>query len=277
MTNEIEYQEDRIKKMLSEMSSVYSDIQFREQIPIQRLEEIQFEIETDERKEYFFGISKSLFILCIAYLEQRNLKNYLSAFEKELNPFLTDRVKNLSGSYHEESGEVYSDLVSLFWNYLLSFSTFGDNNDFLLKRTGLIYLEDILQSTAVILKSQNKTPSKETDVYNAVKIVCQATFPSAIFPTESFQKPAKCYKPDILIPSLNCAVEYKYAENEQKLISTIDEILIDVKGYDKHSVYKIFYAVFYVKPGIWTKNKFQEVWKEKEFPANWKAFMVEGG
>jgi len=56
----------------------------------------------------------------------------------------------------------------------------------------------------------------------------------------------------------------------------MDEILIDVKGYDKNPSYKYFYAVFYTKPGICSRKKFQKLWDEKEFPKNWKSIFVEG-
>ena len=98
----------------------------------------------------------------------------------------------------------------------------------------------------------------------------------ALFPSEPFIQTAKCYIPDILIPSLNCAIEYKYAPTLEKLTRTMDEILIDVNGYSNHDIYKLFYAVFYVKPGIIIKRRFDQIWSEKQFPDNWKGILVYG-
>lgn len=109
-----------------------------------------------------------------------------------------------------------------------------------------------------------------------MKDYLEIIFDVPIIPSEAFIKTAKAYKPDILLPHLKCAIEYKYAKDENKLIETIDQILVDVKGYDKNASYNLFYAVFYAKPGIWTKKKFKTVWNEKGFPKNWKSIFVVG-
>jgi hypothetical protein len=94
-----------------------------------------------------------------------------------------------------------------------------------------------------------------------VKTFCDVTFPKAKLDGgfHPFYSNAKCYKPDILIPTLNCAIEYKFARTEATLVKTIEQILIDVKGYAGHPIYKYFYAVFYVKSGIISKNRFDEI------------------
>ncbi len=61
-----------------------------------------------------------------------------------------------------------------------------------------------------------------------------------------------------------------------ELVKTIDEILIDVQGYANNQTYKIFYAVFYVSPGLITKQSFDAMWKARDFPDNWKGILVEG-
>lgn len=274
---EIEYIEHKIEKLLYEMSSIYADIQFKEEISSSHPDDYDLKYEITDLEERFGYLADRVYKMCIVYFETKGLNEYMNIFKTEILPNITDKKKLLSGTFNQDNAEVYSDLTSIFWSYLLTFPAFGDNDtEILLKRTGITFLENILESTGVIIKELNKTPTTETQVYEAVKVVTQATFPSASFPSQSFQKTAKCYIPDILLPTLNCAVEYKYADTERKLIDTIDQILIDVKGYDKHPVYKLFYAVFYVKPGIWTKTRFDEVWKEKEFPDNWKGILVVG-
>lgn len=273
----LDYQEQRIKKLLNEMSSIFYDIQIKEEFRSSKAEDIDLLYQIGEIEDRFKCIGESVFRLCIIYLEHKKLSEYLNRFLKEVEPFLKDRTQTFSASYHEESGEVYSNFTSKIWNYMSVFPFLEENDsETLFKRTGITYLENILESTGVIIEQLEIPATTEIQVYNAVKILTQATFPNAIFPTQSFQKTAKCYIPDILIPSLNCAVEYKYADTEKKLIETIDQIVVDVKGYDKHPTYKIFYAVFYVKPGIWTKSRFDEVWKEKKFPYNWKGLLIFG-
>ncbi|EPU1022796.1 hypothetical protein ACVUNK_004389, partial [Escherichia coli] len=91
-----------------------------------------------------------------------------------------------------------------------------------------------------------------------------------------FLKSFKEYKPDILIPELFTAVEYKYASTEEKLKSTIEQIAADVKGYTGDNDYNIFYAVFYVTTDFWGLEKFMNVWNENKFPQNWIPVYVVG-
>lgn len=163
------------------------------------------------------------------------------------------------------------------WAFLSAYEIFGENNiEHLLQRTGITYLETILKNTAVIIHHRKLNPKNETAVYNAVVDVCKAVFPKSSKPDSSFVKTAGEYKPDILIPALNCAVEYKYATTDKKLKATIEGILGDVQNYSDHQNYKLFYAVFYVKPDVWGVQKFEEVWKENNFPPNWKWVYVVG-
>jgi len=264
------FQEHSIKTWISEMDSIFYDFEYETEIP----HDSDFtENELREAKRTRFELlSKRVYNLRIAYLESKNLHFYLKIFDEKIKPFFSDRKVLFSAySFLDSSISAFTHSVGLFLN---SFPEFGsiDEKDL----TGLDFLENILESTAIVLKEKGVNPTNETQVYNAVKILCQATFPKAMFPTESFQKMARCYKPDILIPSLGCAVEYKYALTEKKLVTTIDQILIDVKAYENHDIYKNFYAVFYVKPGHITDTRFKQIWAEKMFPENWKGIFVLG-
>ena len=276
---EFAYQEQRIKRYLVEMNTVFDTILERETFSkVDEDVQTEFDLETEEYNDSFINLAETVYRICVAYIEGKGLDKYLILFKKVMKPHLEDRAKSLLWALDDESGVYYSTLVALFWDCLAPFKAFGDEGEaYLLKRAGLQYLEHILENTAVILKGLNITPTKEADVYNPIKVICKATFSNTtIAPSQSFQKIARCYVPDILIPSLNCAIEYKYAKDEQALISTIDQILADVQGYSSNPDYKIFYAVFYMKPAIWTKGRFDAVWEEKRFPKNWKGIIVEG-
>lgn len=264
------FQERSIKTWLSEMESIFNAFEYAEELP--RDPDFSSREIIEAKKKRFELLAERVYNLCIAYLESKNLTLYSTKFDEKIKPYFVDRSALMS-PYHF-LGENSSALVHTFNQFLNSFPEFGSVEEKDL--TGLDFLENILQSTAIILNDKNITPVNESQVYNAVKILCKATFPDAHFPSESFQKTAKCYKPDILIPSLGCAVEYKYATTEEKLVLTIDEILIDVKGYDGHDIYKQFYAVFYVTPGYLTEARFKQIWNEKKFPENWKGIFVLG-
>lgn len=272
MSNELNYQEEQITKLLSELNSTFDDIRFRESHGFAK------DGDLSDLEDNFEFYARNLFIITIAYLENKGFNNLLLKFEKSVTPYYDDRKKLFDSAFDERSGEDYSLLIGEYWRYLAAFPAFNANGyEQILIRTGLVYLEHILESTAVIISELGQTPTSETDVYNCVKVVCMTVFPNYKQPSKTiFQQTAKWYKPDILLPSLNCAIEYKYAATESRLIETIDQILIDVVGYANNDDYKLFYAVFYVKPGIWTKQRFYEVWNEKKFPKNWKGVFVEG-
>ncbi|WP_291117871.1 hypothetical protein [Empedobacter sp. UBA7248] len=267
------FQEQKIKKIISEMGSIFYDIQFRNEFYDRSendYEDILYQLENN-----FIDLANRAYKLSSAYLESKNLPSFLSDFKNEINKYFASRNDTLSSKYHDESGDSYSEFISSLWSYLSVFPAFNDNDESLLKRSGLIYLENILESSSVILEERKIKPKNEAEISRNVKFVTKSVFPNSQYPSQPFLKTAKCYIPDILIPSLNCAIEYKLALNESKLTDTIDEILIDVKGYENNPDYKIFYAVFCVKSGICTRKRFYEIWEEKGFPQNWKGIYVE--
>jgi len=272
---EIQFQERSIGVLLSQMDKIFNLLKNSEETPLIDPDFSPKEIILEKRKEFEY-IADRIYNLCIAYLELRNLSIYIEKFDKRILPLYENRDELSNISVNNIYDEEESLLTKTYREFLYSFRAFGGGEEKHL--TGLDYLVNILKATNHILNEKGSKPSKESEVYNSVKIVCDVTFPKAQFDggLHPFYTNAKCYKPDILIPSLHCAVEYKFAKTEKVLVKTIEEILIDVKGYSGHPIYKFFYAVFYVKTGIITENRFKEIWKEKNFPENWKEIFVEG-
>ena len=274
------YIENRITDLLSEMGSSFSDLQQRFEMDsyIGNEDTSYEEIEIrDMIKSYFIDNAKSVYKLICNYIEQLKHTEYLSDFKSTMKSYFDEPTTILKGEMNDYDGQVYSKLIQDISDFLNAYEFYGERGyEYLMKRAGILYLENILENTAVIINDLGKKPNSETNVYKSVKVVCRAAFPTAVYPTSPFISIAKEYKPDILITYLNCAIEYKYATDENRLKEIIDQILIDVHGYSNHPTYKIFYAVFYVKPDIWGRKKFEEVWKEKKFPQNWKGIYVVG-
>jgi len=261
---DFEHQENLIKRHLNTLDEFYTHMQ----APMMYSEE--------EAIRIFKKVAKQTYTACCAYFESKGLLNYLKDFQSDILPALSDENQLLEGTAYDEAlGQSFSVLIDRFLDYLNVFFAFGDIS-FIHQRSGLKYLEHILRSTPIILNKMGVAADSETKIYNAVKFVCEVTFPDHESTTDSFVKKAKCYRPDVLIPSLNCAVEFKYATDERMLVNTIDQILVDVKGYDNQPVYKIFYAVFYVTVGVLSNERLTEIWEEKGFPKNWKGIMVSG-
>lgn len=265
----LRFQENSIKSWLEELDSLFHYLESYADVS----EEYTNKEIIQAKKKRFEYLSERVFNLCMAYFETRDLRNYSLKFEEKLKPFLEDKRK-LFSSYSHFVEEEQSALTTMFWQFLDAFPAFGSIEE----PSGKDYLREILKNTTLILKDKKIKPTNETDIYNAVSIHCKAIFHDSRFApfAEPFNKTAKQYKPDILVPSLNCAIEYKYAKSEKGLARTIDEILIDVKGYSDHPVFRDFFAVFYINPGLVAEERCNQMWKEKDFPANWEAIFIQG-
>jgi hypothetical protein len=279
MTNEQKYRESKIVETLWSMSSDFSELSFMwEYTSDEAKEEESYMYKEIELKDNLENKAKTVYKLIIAYLETSNLKEYLADFKTEFATLFTEKRNDLFDSeFDDGSGEMYSKTVSRLWHFLSPFE-FSQQSyiDKLLKQTGVTYLERILRNTQVIINETNAKPTSEPQVYNAVKFVVKTVFPSALEPTSGFFKSFKNYNPDILVPEIHTAVEYKYADTETKLKAQIDQVVADTKGYTGDTNYEIFYAVFYVTDDFWGIDKFETVWKEMEFPKNWKGIYIIG-
>lgn len=279
---ETSYLTERIKKLLYEMESIFVTIEKRNMFAdfrdadSDREEDAEYDMTTWEYRESFREYASLVYKLVLNYVEQQGHPRYLEEIRTKLAPMLdTDQILEEYNNRFAEGPQ--NNFLHEVWAYLSAYELFGRNDiAHLMQRTGISYLETILHNTAVVIHHRNLVPKNETDVYKAVADICKAVFPGSAKPDTAFVKIAGEYKPDVLIPTLNCAVEYKYAKTEAKLKATLEGILADVQHYSGHPLYKIFYAVFYVQPDIWGAQKFSEVWKENNFPPNWKGIYVVG-
>jgi hypothetical protein len=271
MNEDTEYIEFKIKELLNEMESIHW-IFFN----LSNKETNEFDEKQDELKENFSVLLKKTYKLIFYYLEAKQADKYLDFF-----------IENLTGKFESGSDlleckkdpleKTNSEIVSELWDFLCPFKGFSNHAEIVMKkRAGLTYLHNVLSNTGSIINNLNVSPKSEAEVYNSVKVVLHAIFPKSKSAGSNFLKIAKEYKPDILIPELNLAIEYKYANTETKLKSTIEQIAADVKGYSGDNDYKLFYVVFYVTKDFWGEKKFKEVWYEQNFPVNWESFYIIG-
>lgn len=270
------YLEKKIRNLLIDASNEINNyIHLELNNPDKKLHSIDIvEKFIETQQQYEITIRKLSNCIC-CYLDTNKSKGYLKVFKNKIIPKLSNHEELYDSDDSFCSGPSIGKLVNEIWEFLCPFEFIeADEIDIYLQRSGIVYLENILKNTNLIIKSASATPNSEKEVCDLVKIVINCIFPKSKNPRTNFLKTAKQYFPDILIPELAAAVEYKYAKDENTLKKVIDEISIDQKGYTGDSDYKIFYAVFYVTQRIWTDEKFKEIWKEKNFPKNWKGFYV---
>ena len=231
-------------------------------------ERYAYETEEQEKEESLIYMAEKLLPLVQAYIEAKHLPNYYNAFLAEITSFYETK-----GKIPSDTGDMDSELMLVYRKYLDAFDDFYIID----ARKELDILENILNSTATLLKDFGIQPKSEPEVYKPMIKICKTAFPDNKDCSHyKFQQTAKCYNPDILIPSLECAVEFKYVDDEKELNRTMDEILADVVGYKGNPSYSVFYAVFYAANSICSPKRFNSMWAEKHFPENWKGIYVQG-
>lgn len=274
----------KIKNLLSdldglfyEINNITNNISILEPKNEEEDQNLQSLIEWKDIKENNFSIiAERLYILVLTFLDNKKLPHVIDMFMKEMEPFyVTKTTPLLSVGFDFEDSDIYSNLVCIYYKYLNAFDDFGENEFDIQINTKIEILEKILNHTNIIIQSYHKDITSETNIYNIVKPICQWCFPDYQDASNfSFQKTAKCYLPDILIPSLKCAIEYKYAKTEKDLTRMMEEILADVEGYSNNPSYNKFYAVFYISFSGLSRERFGEIWKNFRFPKNWKPIYV---
>ncbi|NIG81772.1 hypothetical protein F3J34_50540 [Klebsiella sp. Ap-873] len=227
----------------------------------------------DKYEVPFFDTLKSIYLSVSLYVEKNNSPKYLSIFHSVFGEDYEECEHYNEFSYDDYWTGMFNNTFLLKINQFLGPFEFFDSNN---KGSGLIYLENILHGTESYLNVLGINPTKESDVYQPVKQVVNVVFPSSSNAGSAFLKPNKQYKPDILVPELKAAIEYKYANSRDRLNKNIEEVVSDTQGYTNDFNYSFFYAVFYVTQDFIGINRFMETWKQHNFPKNWVPIYVVG-
>jgi len=140
---------------------------------------------------------------------------------------------------------------------------------------GLSVFETILKNTPAIIRSKGIEPSNEADVRKAVFEILTFAFHDAVREIPLAQA-MKVYKPDLGVRSLMAAAEYKFADSEQELKSSLDAIYADMKGYSGHSDWRTFFAVIYTTDAIVHQDKVEEEFRGVRADINWTPIIVVG-
>lgn len=225
----------------------------------------------------FKHILSSLYLSVLKYLDEKQLHQYLKQFYRIFGKDSNKPVGHDDFELdHYFTGEFYCVFLQNIRQFISAFEFTETNEDRYLRLSGIQYLETVLKNTGMIISNSKETPKSEPNVYKLVKSTMEPIFPNAKYGKSNFKKKARTYIPDILVPELSAAIEYKYADSEKKIVSLIEGILVDVAAYTGDPDYKVFYAVFYVTSDFWGQEKFQSTWNDYKFPSNWIPFYVVG-
>lgn len=228
-------------------------------------------------KDWMENRISELYFLIISYLEAKGMVNYLRVFHEQFDSLFKDAKGNLLEEelYHPDM-EAELKIIHDFRKALSPFKAFDYK---LAAEEESIKLSSILRHTDFILKNVNATVADEADIYNQVKWVLSLYFPKCRLKNKaSFIQQFKTYNPDILIPELKTAIEYKYIKDQnQNLDNYIDQIRTDANNYTDDVRYENFIAVIYIAySGLATTDSIQVSWEQKKFPKNWELVIVIG-
>lgn len=270
--NEIKHLEEQIKRTLSYISNIFYEISLRE------------EVGFEESDEEYPGVNKQLlslrirdlYYLILAYLEIKEMFLFRELFKEKFETRIAndDGLQKAICYYPDEQPELL--IIQDFEQFLKVFGFFDNSFQ---KNEELTKLKSILQNTDFVLKNCNTEVNNETDIYKQVKWVLGLYYPKCRNKSKArFIQQFKTYNPDILIPELKTAIEYKYVNSSTDNIDDfIDQVKIDATNYVGDTDYENFIAVIYIEDSsIATPEHINEAWKSKRFPKNWELIVING-
>lgn len=141
--------------------------------------------------------------------------------------------------------------------------------------SGLSVFETILKNTAAIINDLNVDPTKESDVRREIFKVLKYAIPDTQREI-TINHISKNYKMDFGARSVAAAAEYKYADSEEELKTSIESVYADMKGYRGDYDFRSFYAVFYLTSPITNIDRVEAEFRHVGVGIEWKPIVVCG-
>ena len=223
--------------------------------------------ERDDKETWLFHGTRRLYYLICLFFELKGAPIYLNQFISKFGGIINDKSKVMQnrGPLFDES-EPSMIIHDDFRDFLSGFSEFDNKLKKAPNRLNLI-----LDSTNIIIDKSKIKITNEASVYNAIRWYLEIIYPTTRARNNArFIKQFNTYKPDILIPELNSAIEYKLVKNGKTPGVYLDQIKTDADNYTGDPEYKYFYAVVFFENKIdINRAVFMNAIKEKSFPDNW--------
>jgi hypothetical protein len=211
-----------------------------------------------------------LFILMTSYFEGKGLNDFASQFRKEFSETMVSKEKLLATE--EYDGDSYLVMNYKLNQYLYPFKAFSSKSA--KEDDGFEKLISIVGETPHILSQFGNVIKNEADIYKRVQWVLNFYFDTRPTRKTRFISKFKIYRPDILIPELETAIEYKLVKKRDALDDYIDQLGIDADNYRGDPFYREFIAVICLKGNIATKRDIEIAWKGKQFDEHWHPVVV---
>jgi len=217
---------------------------------------------------------EDLYYLIIAYLEAQQLQHFLQTFKLKFEERVISGNGLLTASPQHPDDHNELEIIVGFKQFLEPFKQFDYRPQDLEEAEKLV---SILKNTGHIIKKMGTKVTGEAAIYNAVKWIIGLYYPQTRHKNKaSFIHQFKNYNPDILIPELKTAIEYKLIDDPQDNIDDfLDQIKKDEAVYVDDPKYNVFYAVIYIEDiSVATPESIQAAWNSKKFTSNWKLILT---
>jgi hypothetical protein len=168
--------------------------------------------------------------------------------------------------------ELHSPPLADAWSYFDSLSAMTVGRAV----SGLGIFETILGNTGRLIAERCLQPHKETQVHDEIEKVLKLCF-SNVAREIPLHQPLKTYKPDVGVPELMAAVEYKFIDSKAKAKTAVGGIYEDLRGYSAHrDRWRNFYAVFYMSEPFMTQKELDTEWRLVGADRSWTPMIVHG-
>ncbi len=221
---------------------------------------------------------QSIYISLLALYESLNFSECLEQLKKEYHCH-DGKLTNLS--LLPCVGELYSEVVQLLQRHyrvisvLLGEEKKLDDIDDLKWPERILMLKRILTNTPKIIYDRKIKPKNEAQVRKAVFDILVHVFPDTVREM-SISQVTKTYKPDMGIPSIKTAIEYKFADNENEVKKSVGALYEDMHGYAGSEDWKRFYSVIYMTDAYFTQEQIMEEFSRTKSYKNWEPILVHG-
>ena len=136
-------------------------------------------------------------------------------------------------------------------------------------------LSRVLRGTATIIHAEKIKPFRESDVQSAIYKHLRFIYPDARREVR-VPKKFKSYRPDIGVPALQAAIEYKFCKTKAEVSEAVEGIYADMRGYAGTKEWTHFFAVIYQADAFFTQEELASEFKLSQSDSNWTPILVHG-
>jgi hypothetical protein len=222
---------------------------------------------------YLVNGLRHLYFHILAYIEAKKLPGYAQTFKEKYGNRLNDEKFLLNDAILHPDEDPELIVLHEFATFLAPFKAFNYSQA---KQEETNRLIEVLKCTPYILKNTKTNVTNETSIYKAVEWALKLYFPTCRRRNKArFIEQFKIYNPDLLIPELKTAIEYKLIRAGKNIEEYIDQIKVDSANYKDDHQYDNFIAVLCIEDGASaTEKNIRSSWAKKQFPNNWELVVA---